>query len=77
MSNFNPIVMRQFYALLCLLLFSGACSEDDTPTETWMPLLLGATVLLVGLMVTFTIMPPDFLLFHDASLVDAWVVYPY
>ena len=31
MSNFNPIVMRQFYALLCLLLFSGACSEDDTP----------------------------------------------
>ena len=45
--------------------------------ETWMPLLLGATVLLVGLMVTFTIMPPDFLLFHDASLVDAWVVYPY
>ena len=31
MSNFNPIVRRQFYALLCLLLLGGACSDDDTP----------------------------------------------
>ena len=44
--------------------------------ESWIPMVLGGTVLLVGLLVTFTIMPPDFMLFHDASLVDAWVRYP-
>ena len=69
------MVLFAFYVLLMAL---GCVLPAflEVP-ETWMPLLLGATVLLVGLMVTFTIMPPDFLLFHDASLVDAWVVYPY
>ena len=47
-----------------------------TVSEEWGPMLLGVTILMVGLIVTFTIMPPDFLLFHDASLVDAWVVHP-
>ena len=29
--KFNPIIMKQLYVLLCLLLLSGACSDDDTP----------------------------------------------
>ena len=45
-------------------------------SESWIPMVVGGTVLVVGLLVTFTIMPPDFMLFHDASLVDAWVRYP-
>lgn len=45
--------------------------------ESWTGLVIGAAILLAGLMVTFTILPPDLHLFHDASLVDAWVVYPY
>ena len=48
MSNFNPIVMRQFYALLCLLLFSGACSEDDTPNPAVKFSSPGANVILKG-----------------------------
>ena len=43
--------------------------------EGWTGWLVCASVLLVGLLVTFTIMPPDLRLFHDASLVDAWVVH--
>ena len=43
--------------------------------EEWTSLLLGGLILLIGLIVTFTIMPPDLRLFHDASLVDAWVVH--
>ena len=45
-------------------------------SESWIPMVVGGTVLVVVLLVTFTIMPPDFMLFHDASLVDAWVRYP-
>lgn len=45
--------------------------------NTWLSGLLCATILLVGAMVTFTILPPDLRLFHDASLVDAWVLYPW
>lgn len=48
-----------------------------TVPEEWTSLLLGGVILLIGLIVTFTIMPPDLRLFHDASLVDAWVVHPY
>ena len=44
--------------------------------EGWSSLLLGGVILLIGLIVTFSIMPPDLRLFHDASLVDAWVVHP-
>lgn len=43
-------------------------------SEVWTSLLIGAVILVIGLLVTFTIMPPDCLLFHDASLVDAWLV---
>ena len=61
-----------FYVLLmaagCILPVFLEVSDD------WTPLLLGATILVIGLLVTFTIMPPDFLLFHNASLVDAWLV---
>lgn len=42
---------------------------------SWTGMLVGIMILLVGLIVTFTIMPPDLRLFHDASLVDAWVVH--
>ena len=44
--------------------------------EEWTSSLLGGLILLIGLIVTFSIMPPDLRLFHDASLVDAWVVHP-
>ena len=44
-------------------------------SEEWTSLLLGGVILLLGLIVTFTIMPLDLRLFHDASLVDAWVVH--
>lgn len=43
----------------------------------WIGGLVCVSILLVGLIVTFTVMPPDLRLFHDASLVDAWVLYPW
>lgn len=68
-AGFTDIV---FYVLLmavgCILPVLLEVSDD------WTGLLLGATILVISLLVTFTIMPPDFLLFHDASLVDAWLV---
>ena len=67
-----------FVDIVCyVLLIALGCLLPDwlKVPEGWTGWLLCASVLLVGLLVTFTIMPPDLRLFHDASLVDAWVVH--
>ena len=64
--------------LLYVLLMGAGCVLPSClhVSEDWFTLLMGGVILLVGLLVAFSIMPPDLLLFHDASLVDAWVVHP-
>ncbi len=67
-----------FVDIVCyVLLIALGCLLPDwlKVPEGWTGWLVCASVLLVGLLVTFTIMPPDLRLFHDASLVDAWVVH--
>lgn len=67
-----------FVDIVCyVLLMALGCLLPDwlKVPEGWTGWLICATILLVGLLITFTIMPPDLRLFHDASLVDAWVVH--
>ena len=67
-----------FVDIMCyVLLIALGCLLPDwlKVPAGWTGWLVCATILLVGLLVTFTIMPPDLRLFHDASLVDAWVVH--
>lgn len=63
--------------LYVLLMGTGCILPACLPvSEDWFTLLLGGVILLAVLLVAFSIMPPDLLLFHDASLVDAWVIHP-
>ncbi|MCQ2443209.1 MAG: DUF6512 family protein [Oscillospiraceae bacterium] len=68
--------------LVDIVLFAGSIllwfwlSSVLPVPRSWLPVLNGLLVLLIGLIFAFTITPPHGTLFNDPTLADAWSVLP-
>lgn len=71
--NALKLDLSLYFLLMGLAFFLPAVLPVE---ERWTGLLTGATILLTGLIICWTIQPPNLSLFHDLSLADTFLRLP-